>query len=261
VHARFALFEIVLSGALLVRVWWLFKLERWFYYICLLAPLIVLFVLLEVYSYVVWGTFNPAANQINGGSTPFEVAPWSGLIGIFFDQEHGILIAFPAFILFVVGLVLTPKRRLWSYHLLVALLSIPYILVFTSFRHWSGGWCPPARFMLPLLPVYALYLTRALDALPQKLAKIVWLGSLYYGLLYGLISLLPYNHGFSAETGTSETLAFLNLSGLRITDWLPTVYKFERWPVMVAWVLLYAGCTAFFLLSKDSAKGQIEAST
>jgi hypothetical protein len=102
VHIRFAFFELVLFFALLVRIFEQNRLKHFKYYACLLVPVTIFFITYEIYTYSFWGTLNPGAieiNDIHHGSSPFAVAPFNPMIGIFLDQQYGFLINFPIFIL------------------------------------------------------------------------------------------------------------------------------------------------------------------
>jgi hypothetical protein len=256
VHIRLALLEIPLFFFLLYRIYQLYRLRRWHYYVAYLLPVIVLFVALEIYSYQVWGTLNPAANQISGNSKPFEVIPFMGMLGMWFDQEHGILPNFPIFIFLLPGILLTLKRRFAGYHLLVLLVSIPYIVACTSFRHWSGGWCPPGRFILVLLPLYAFYLAYALEHMSAGWSRMLWNVAFWYGFVYCILSLLPPHNGFNAEDGANNTLTFLQAGDYRFTDLLPTVYVPGKVWLLVVWVCGYLVLT-LFLVRRNHQKMEI----
>ncbi len=250
VHMRLALLEIPLTILLLGKIYQRYRFRNWHYYIAYLLPLLILSLALEIYSYQVWGTLNPAANQINGNSKPFEVMPFLGMVGMFFDQEHGILLNFPIFLLLLPGILLTLKRRFVSYHLLVLVVSLPYIVAFTSFRHWSGGWCPPGRFLLTLLPLFAFYLAYALEHVDALWSRILWCIALCYGFVYCLLSLLPPHNGFNAESGVNGTLAFIQIAQYRLSDLLPSVYVPGKQWLLWLWVCGYLIAVCLLLAAK-----------
>jgi hypothetical protein len=251
VHMRFALIEMPLFFALLYKIYFIYKLDRPRYYAYYLLPVTLLFLLFEIYSYTIWGTLNPAANQINGGSTPFEVSPWMGIWGIWIDQEHGLFVNFPIFVFLLPGIVMAAKKKYAAYHLLVLALSIPYIVAFTSFRHWSGGWCPPARFMLVLLPLYSLYIACALEQIPTWLSRILFTMAVAYGCFYNILSLLPPHNGFTAENGYNRTLHLLpvQVSGRPLTAYLPSVYTGQM-QVLIIWSCVFLVVAILLIASK-----------
>jgi hypothetical protein len=165
--------------------------------------------------------------------------PFMGMVGMFFDQEHGILLNFPIFLFLLPGILLTLKKRFVGYHLLVLVVSVPYIVAFTSFRHWSGGWCPPGRFLLALLPLYAFYLAYVLERVNTMWLRILWRITLCYGFVYCLLSLLPPHNGFNAESGVNGTLAFLQVFSYSLTDILPSVYMPGKQWLLGLWICGY----------------------
>src|SRR6266567_1148109 len=109
VHIRFAFFEMVLFFALLYKIYTQNKGKDLKYYLYSILPVTILFIIFEIYNYKVWGSLNPTINEVNdihGGSKPFVVAPFNGILGVFFDQEFGLFVTFPIFILLIPGIVL-----------------------------------------------------------------------------------------------------------------------------------------------------------
>jgi len=77
-----------------------------------------------------------------------------GMAGIFFDGGRGLLFWAPFLVFVPAGLVMAARRR----PLRTALLAAPalaYLWAISSFDSWWGGFCPPNRFVLPLMPLMA----------------------------------------------------------------------------------------------------------
>ena len=76
----------------------------------------------------------------------------SGLGGLFFDQQFGLLAYAPVVAAGLGGLVLLAadkgRRRL---AVELAVVMTPYLLAVTHFRMWWAGWSVPARFFTPIL--------------------------------------------------------------------------------------------------------------
>ena len=126
-------------------------------------------------TYHFWGTLV---------TTPHgRVGEWTGaggmlreagirLAGLFFDQEYGLIIYAPVFVLAICGLAVMP-RRLATRVLVVsggylALVIWPGINV----HGWTGQWCPAARMMVPIVPLLALPLLAGMRAVPRPLVAI-----------------------------------------------------------------------------------------
>ena len=267
VHIRFAMFEVILFAALLYRVYRQYRqygLYKWHrranvkYYAVLLLPVIISFLVLELYNYRLWGTFNPAANEINdihGNSSPFVTSPLIGMLGVFFDQQYGLLINFPVFLFLVPGIILAIKKQFRAYNLLMLLLTLPYLVVFSSFRNWMGGYSPPARFMLALLPLYAFYLAYALEQIDNRFSN--WLLGLtvLYGVLYNLLSLRPTLNGFNVPDGHNKTLAPLHLFQYSLTNFLPSSFLPDQTILFVTWICLFVALAGMLLYSRKGAEG------
>ncbi len=248
-HIRFAVIEIPLFFLLLYRIYRDNKLTRVTPYLYYLAPVTLLFLGLEFYNYTLWGTLNPAIDQVNNNSIPGVRNPLPGMLGIFFDQEYGILLNFPMFLFLIVGVVLAAKKQFMFYTLSVLVISLPYILAFTTLRHWSGGWCPPARFLMTLLPLYSFYVAYALEKIDTKLSRRLLTFAFIYGFVYNVLSILPVQNGFNGETGRNHTLIYIQLFGHHLTDIFPSFFLPNQTGIITAWVLLFAGLAFFIVYS------------
>jgi hypothetical protein len=96
---------------------------------------------------------------------PLERTPTDlllALVGLFFDSAFGLFAAAPIWLLLIPALLLLARQRpgLAAGLLLVA---APSLLLVASRSEWYGGWSPPFRYPLALLPLLAL-------ALPALLA-------------------------------------------------------------------------------------------
>lgn len=229
------------------------KLKHLTPYLFYIIPVTLLFLGLEVYNYNVWGTLNPGIDQINNNNIPLVRNPLPGMLGIFFDQEYGILLNFPMFLFLIVGVVLAAKKQFAFYTISILVVSLPYIVAFTTLRHWSGGWSPPARFLMTLLPLYSFYVAYALEKIDSKLSRRLLLFSFVYGFLYNVLSILPVRNGFNGETGRNQTLIYLQLFGRHLTDLFPSFFLPNQTGMISIWVLLFATLT-FFVLYSDKEK-------
>src|SRR5260370_451633 len=139
----------------------------------------------------------------------FEVLPFAGLLGISFDQNFGLLVTFPLFIFLFVGMVLALKKKFLAYNVLILAVSIPYIILLTTFRVWSGGFGPPSRFLVVVLPLWAFYLAYALEQINNALSKLVFGGTVAYGFTYSLLTVKDSYNGFNSGLGGNSTLLYL----------------------------------------------------
>ncbi|MBI2119522.1 MAG: hypothetical protein HYT97_07850 [Elusimicrobia bacterium] len=79
---------------------------------------------------------------------------------IFFDQEGGLFIYAPIYILCFAGFAILWKKSKTTFFelLLICLTSVLTILSFPFWNHhgWSGFWSPAARYLVPIMPFCAL---------------------------------------------------------------------------------------------------------
>jgi len=113
-----------------------------------------------LYHFALWGFFDP--RRVYGRRREFslDVLP-EGLPGLFFDQEFGLFIYAPIFVLSLAGFVhLWRKERSLALAALVAVGGV--IATAAVWPMWRGGFNPPARFLLPLVPILAAALSLVL---------------------------------------------------------------------------------------------------
>jgi hypothetical protein len=91
---------------------------------------------------------------------------WGRLPGsleaILFDQEFGFLVYAPIFALALPGLWLLARRSRWQAWLALVAPALVLIGTAATWRMWWGGFAPPGRFLVPLLPALAVGVAAAL---------------------------------------------------------------------------------------------------
>jgi hypothetical protein len=125
------------------------------------------------------GFFVPFVNAEGGLILGDPLGLGLAVLGLFIDQQWGLLIYAPVFALAVVGLLAlwqVPSKRAtvgW-----LALVIVPYFLVVADYRVWWGEWCPPARYLATITPLLAAPLAQSLVMLARSPAY----KALYTGL-------------------------------------------------------------------------------
>jgi hypothetical protein len=109
---------------------------------------------LAVYHEALYGFFDP--RRVYGRRPEISLATLpEGLPGLLFDQEFGLLVYAPIFVLAIAGFARLSRRS--PRDALVAIgLTVATLLMAGSWPMWRGGWNPPARFLLPVVPALAL---------------------------------------------------------------------------------------------------------
>jgi hypothetical protein len=143
------------------------------------APLAFMLAVRTAVIHLSWGTFvtTPIASpgSWTGLGDVLRVA-FTRLAGMLVDQEFGLLPYAPVFALAIVGIfaMWRADRPLARNVTIVAgayLLTV--LLPFTNPIGWTGGWCPAARFMTPIVPLLALGLVRGMAVTPRPVVMFV----------------------------------------------------------------------------------------
>ena len=116
---------------------------------------------ISLYHHALWGFFDP--RRVYGRKREFslDVLP-EGLPGLFFDQEFGLLAYAPIFVLSLAGFVHLYRRRP-SLALAGLFAAVGVIGTASVWPMWRGGFNPPARFLVPLVPMLAATLALSLQ--------------------------------------------------------------------------------------------------
>lgn len=155
-NVRYAILSLAVFGALSWRLWREERATSAFP----VRPLVtagllpaVSAVAISLYHFALWGFFDP--RRVYGRRREFslDVLP-EGLPGLFFDQEFGLFIYAPIFVLSFAGFVHLWRKR--PSMALAALVAVGGIVATASvWPMWRGGFNPPSRFLVPLISILA----------------------------------------------------------------------------------------------------------
>jgi len=271
VHVKFVLVEALLLLFLLARIVVGNKpmpipgvvrsvLARWREICWAVLPAAALGLGFEAFTDATWNSFNPALVYGTGDRTfPLTASPVRGFIGTFLDQEYGIFISAPILMLAIPGMVLAVRDRVGALNLYFTILAVCYLALFVARDDWEGGWTPPGRFILVLLPMFAYYVGYLLDRPNRFLAwPAFWiLGGV--GTVYNLISLKSPNHGFSAGVGQNQTIMYVQqlVPHLSLTRYLPSTVKGMDYAVVTVWAVIVAAICGLVLLKLPSEERKV----
>jgi hypothetical protein len=210
VHGRFTIFTVILGVLLLLRVdrGGVTGLRALRAYIPAAVPMVVLLLALEVFNYTHYGSLSPAPGNAALGDGVLQIAPQTGLAGLLFDRQYGLLSHFPLLALAVPGMFLAARRRgpqarrgsgMQAHWILLALI-LPYMLAISTFHTWWAGFTPPGRLAVVLVPLLAYYVAVVLQRMHSFL-------TLAFALLTGV-------YGFAISvTGDIMLLSRFTSSG------------------------------------------------
>jgi hypothetical protein len=167
----------------------------------------------------VFGLPSPLA-LYGGVPADARVLTWRVLPGLFLDRSFGLLPIAPVFLLALAGLPAVVRRREAWPHALVGLAVLAPLL---SWRMWWGGQCPPARFLVPMVPLLGVALALRLARARTGLAR--WFpGLLLTGAVLGVVAVAEPTARVLLNRGNRPTRLWAALSdGVPIGGYLPTL--------------------------------------
>jgi hypothetical protein len=126
-----------------------------------------------LYMFSITGSILPDALWVlNGyprGAELFNAQTLRGLYYLLFGRSEGLLVYAPHYLLAFVGLVALRRSHRFGFWLSLLLL-VPYLLIAASHdQGGAGGWSPPARYFVPVIPVLALGLASFLTVGSSRL--------------------------------------------------------------------------------------------
>jgi hypothetical protein len=122
-----------------------------------------------LYYRAIFGVASPLA-VYGGVPRDADGSPLRALAGLLLDRSFGLLPYAPVFVLALAGLGRLARLRAWE-PLLVGVAVVAPVL---PWRMWWGGQCPPARFLVPAVPLLAVALAARVAHSRAGLARWRW---------------------------------------------------------------------------------------
>ena len=174
-------------------------------------------------NHLFWGTWvttpHAALGQMRGITGTVNIAA-TRLAGLLVDQEFGLLIYAPFFVLAPLGLVIMRPRPIARAIMFAGACYLALILwPVTNVHGWQGGWNPAGRFMLPVVPLAALALPAAFGAVPRALLAVLLALQIF---LDGYLWQNPKNLW---NDGDGKAAICGSGAGTGLCRWLPAVRK------------------------------------
>jgi len=147
--------------------------------------------------------YHDLAATLDTLTTPTAYA--RGAFGLFFDCGFGLFAAAPIWMLVIPGL-----QKLWGRQrrlfVDLAILALPYLVIVAPRLEWYGGWGPPFRYAVALLPLFALATVPAWEARRGKRVAIVIVTLAILSAASTLVSILEPGNTYSFADGRSRLL-------------------------------------------------------
>lgn len=201
--------------------------------------------------------------------SPFIVSDFldflTRLLGYLFDQRAGVFVIAPVYILLLPGLFLLARRSKKETFLLAGLFSVFWAFCSLNYFYW-GGYCPPARPLLPVLWILALFMAGAFAFSRNRVSLVVRNALVAIGFFMAAVFIrnprLLFQESLS-DSGSSISLGmtshFLARFSNILIDWRTLVpslsaphHENTDWVPLLIWIPAVLGIAALFLLSEKS---------
>jgi hypothetical protein len=142
-------------------------------------------------------------------------------VGLLVDQEFGLLIYAPIYIVALAGAAAIWTRRR-DVTLAIAVVALFYVTLIicpiTNVHGWTGGWNPAARFLTPIAPLLGVLVFAGLRALPRA-------ASIPIVALQIVISAYAWQHPKLLWNDGDGRAALCDVVGDRVCDRLPALAR------------------------------------
>jgi hypothetical protein len=202
--------------------------------------------------FVLWMITGSATNvhTIRDLVAPSAGGPLHGAFGLVLDGAAGIAFQAPFYLLAVFALA--RWRELTGAARLGLIAALPYLLLLVPRSEWHGGWSPPLRYIVFLMPVLALCVARTMSsrALARDLGgrereipvvpAVLWIIALYtIGLvMHGVLWPWRLFHIANGENVAGETLS--RLHGTDFSRLFPSFIRLNHAAIVASVVLVIA---------------------
>lgn len=255
-HTKFALLTVAVAVWMLVKIRWRPGLAAAF-----LLPIAFSVAGWLLFFYLIYGTPNPtvAYGYARGAGLALSNVP-RGLLGLFLDQEYGLLVYSPVYALAVAGAWTMVRSRdlRWPAVALVATIAA-FAGATTQYYMWWGGTSVPARFLVPILPLVAPLVAVAVHQLRSHGARA--LAALAVGLSIATFALVVADPGaelmYNDRDGTSRLLELLQ-ARVPLTATLPSFIAPDwvaQLPKLAAWIAAALAAVGITMLARRRQTG------
>jgi hypothetical protein len=185
----------------------------------------------------------------------------TGVLGLLLDQKWGLLPYAPLYLLALAGMALLIPRRLSDFIWLLVII-LPYFSFIARYAQWWGEWCPPARYLTPVLPLLALPLAAALERVRHPVTWVLCGLSAFWSFLISIgFAINPKLFYHWQDDKPARLLTFLQekvdlLKPFNLASWFPSYVTelapnkgLDNTPVQILWFTGYMLVAIVFLLS------------
>ena len=249
-HVKFVIMAAILAGYCLFKHFRKVKSVLWY-----ALPHVPSALLLMNFFYHAYGSWLPNA-QYGDAHDPVSKFFFRGAPGLLLDRDHGLLAFAPFYWLALPGLLFLYRENR-RYFALALTLTIPSFAILASHWMWWGGPCPPARFIIPLIPLFIPAVVGAFALASGPVFRLLAGGSIVFTLILSFVSLgelnaLPFHRHFLRWWAIGyDAFPFFPLFFIHRVDAVPR----ENFVIGGIWILAWC---ASLLLAKRRDGQQVE---
>jgi hypothetical protein len=189
--------------------------------------------------------------SVFGQPTPFAIygglprdvitaSPRAALVGLVLDRSFGLLPHAPVFLLAVVGVPTLMRRGAPRASSALVLLVLAVLLPAVGWRMWWGGQCPPARFLVPAVPMLAALVGAACAGERRGLLRIATALTLAGWAIAAFTVVRPEDRLLlnRADRPTRLWAALAGEGGVDLGRYLPSMVAAspEEWRIATLWM-------------------------
>ena len=244
VHIKYA----IVSFFFLVISLYLNQTRKFRSYFYILLPLIMIMIIYVTFFYRLIGSLLPLRSYIRDSETtsisvfskniqPIKQIFGGSFLGLLFDQEFGLFIYAPIYLVLGLGISIFIKIFKKSKAFFLIIFVFLYYFFISCIRGWHGA--EFARYMVPIIPILGVFISVAISRCQDKLFKrIVYFLAIISFIITFLVTLWPpFRYG--TNDGMNKILEKLNFPRFKITDILPDSYSVPNYIVLSSkgWIL------------------------
>jgi len=225
-HRKFSFLSLGLLWLIVVRHWTWIRARKPGEWIALGALGLATHGALHLWTAIEWGTVG-GAYATDGNPLSLANVP-RGSLGLLFDRERGLVSYAPIFLIVPACWALT-----WRSTRRAAVPAALLFLPMAAFVVWGAGFSPPARYLVPILPLAAFAAAKAFEQPLMRRAAMPLL------LFQVLITAYCWQHPralWPKEVGTNQALAAIPVIGPLYERALPSLLTGDSMVVGWTWV-------------------------
>lgn len=212
-----------------------------------------------LYTYFRYGTPWPLAGFMGGSESVtahigslISAAPHAGLAGLWIDQRYGLLAYNPIYILALLGIPLAVEkyRRPAIYGLII--IGVMWISM-GLFVQWPGGYAPPSRFLVCVVPLLAIPLAAWLARPERSFRRYLTssLAAISYSYAVIMIVATPTRYNIGDYAARSSLVEFIEAyTTFDVGFSFPVLYPYISTTAYVTAGGLLLALTALFYLDR-----------